>query len=163
MASDVATFIRVCVLHVLTHSISTITFQHLMVAIRCSILGMSTVIVWDVVHTLLSLPPNGELPLVHTWPRNLISETNQSSKISWSLFIVFKGPASFAPNRPARKQTMGFKWFDIPLTIPSLPIAKPSPKPGFAHDFCFHTSTNDYIHPLDEAKRALSRRCPSAT
>lgn len=62
-----------------------------MVAIRFSILGMSTVIVWVVAHTLLSLPPNGELPLVHTWPRNLISETNQSSKISWSLFTVFKG------------------------------------------------------------------------
>lgn len=62
---------------------------------------------------------------------------------------------------------MAFKWLDI---FPVLSIAKPAPKPGFVPvsvnwfphrvcnyrcDFCFHTAINDYVLPLDDAKRAL--------
>ncbi|KAF8435485.1 radical SAM enzyme [Boletus edulis BED1] len=65
---------------------------------------------------------------------------------------------------------MTSKWLDISFPFTSLPILKPAPKPGFVPvsvnwfphrvcnyrcDFCFHTSTNDYILPLDEGKRAL--------
>ncbi|KAH0835549.1 hypothetical protein J3R83DRAFT_9252 [Lanmaoa asiatica] len=65
---------------------------------------------------------------------------------------------------------MVFQWLEISNPFPSLPIAKPVPKPGFVPvsvnwfphrvcnykcDFCFHTSTNSYILPLDEAKHAL--------
>ena len=65
---------------------------------------------------------------------------------------------------------MGFQWREISFPFSSLSITKPAPKPGFVPvsvnwfphrvcnykcQFCFHTSTNDYILPLDEAKRAL--------
>jgi hypothetical protein len=87
-----------------------------------------------------ALPPNDELPLVHPWPRGLISETNQSSKISWSLTTVFKGQTScpLALTLPVRKKTVGFKWLDIPFTFPLLPIAKPTPKPGFTCNYEYY-------------------------
>lgn len=61
---------------------------------------------------------------------------------------------------------MGFQWLDVSIPF----VTKPAPKPGFVPvsvnwfphrvcnykcDFCFHTSTNDFILPLDEAKHAL--------
>ena len=62
---------------------------------------------------------------------------------------------------------MPFKWLAISSLVSS---AKPCPKPGFKPvsvnwfphrvcnyqcHFCFHTSTNDYLLPLDRAKTAL--------